>query len=302
MNLVKSLLLIINPRAGKCKSVKKISEILRIFQCGGFLSTVVLTEKAGDAKQLVTDHAQNYDLVACIGGDGTFSEVVSGMIEGKNSRIIGYLPAGSANDYGTSLGLSMDLCNAAYDMINGEPKPFDIGFFNNRPFAYVAAFGAFAKVSYSTSQDLKNVLGHLAYVLEGLKDLQSLRPEHVRLELDGETLEGDYILGIISNTISIGGILHFNPNEINLNDGYLELLLISMPSNAWDFSQLIQALSLQSYTECASVTFRRAREIRLYANAQMPWTLDGEYTQGADEIHITTCSDAIQVIVPTCKE
>jgi len=240
--------------------------------------------------------------VACIGGDGTFSEVVSGMVEGENSCIIGYLPAGSANDYGASLGLSTDLCNAAYDIINGEPQPFDIGLFNGHTFAYVAAFGAFAKVSYSTSQDLKNVLGHLAYVLEGLKDLQSLRSEHVRLELDGESLEGDYILGMISNAISIGGILRFDPNQINLNDGYLELMLISMPANAWEFSQLVQALSSQSYTECSAITFRRARKIRLLADAQMPWTLDGEYMQGSSEILITNSSSAIQVIVPTRKE
>lgn len=298
----KKILLIINPKAGKGRGSKKIDEILRIFQNGGFLTTVLLTEKAGDAKEVVINHGKDYDIIACVGGDGTFSQVMSGIVEAKLSQPIGYLPAGSANDYGASLNLSTDLCTAASDLVTGVPTPFDIGYFNGQPFAYVVAFGTFAKVSYSTPQDLKNTLGHLAYVLEGIKDLQSLSAMHVHLKLDGEEVEGDYILGFISNAISIGGILRFNPEEINLNDGYLELLLISMPSSAWDFTQLIQALSTQTYTNCSAITFRRAREIKIRADAQMPWTLDGEYVQGSEEILITNSSSAIKVMIPSNAE
>lgn len=298
----KRLLLIINPKAGKCKGTKRITELLQIFQSGGYLCTVALTEKAGDARQLVRDMSKDYDLISCIGGDGTFSEVVSGMVEGGHKQPIGYLPAGSANDYGVSLGLSFDLCAAANDVISGTPKLLDIGYFNGRPFAYVVAFGAFVKASYSTPQDLKNMLGHLAYVFSGIKDLQALRPHHVCLELDGEPLEGEYIYGMISNAISIGGILRFNPDDVSLNDGYLELMLISMPANAWELSQLIQALSTQSYAECSNIIFRRCRRLLIHTDPELPWTLDGEYAQGSDEILIESASNAISVIVPDRAE
>ena len=299
---MKKVLLIVNPRAGKCKGAKHLSEIIHILQRGGYMSMVFITEKAGDAKQFVYDHIGEFDSVICVGGDGTFSEVVTSMVSGKHCKPIGYIPAGSTNDFAASLHLSYDLSSAAYDIINGVPKEFDVGCFNGHPFAYIAAFGIFAKTSYDTPQELKNALGHLAYVLEGIRDLPNMRAESVQVEIDSEHIEGEYILGLISNTTSIGGILHFKEDDVRLNDGYLELLLIPLPSSPWEFTQMIQAVSSQSYSDCSSIVFRRGKNIRIKTKETIAWTIDGEYVEGKEEITIVNIPNAIKVIVPTLIE
>ena len=296
------MLLIINPRAGKCKGNKVLMEILRIFQRSGFLSTVMVTEKSGDAAEFVIQYGNQHDLIVCIGGDGTLSEVIAGIVKGEIAKPIGYIPAGSANDYGSSLGLSSDLYTAAYDILNGSPEPFDIGLYNNKPFAYVAALGTFAKVSYSTSQDMKNVCGHFAYVLEGIRNLHTLRSEHMVFDIDGERIEGDFILGMISNTLSVGGLLRFNPQQVMMDDGYLEIMLVSMPSSPKDLSDIIQAVSTQSYSGCSSIIFRRGQQISIHSKEQTSWSLDGEYTQDYENISITIVPKAVQIVVPEMRE
>lgn len=298
MILSKKLLLIVNPRAGKCKGEKELCELLKIFQCNDFLSTVLLTEKSGDACTFVAEYGTMHDLIVCIGGDGTFSEVVAGMIGGKVKKPVGYIPAGSTNDYGASLGLSSDIRDAAYDIVNGKTKHFDIGLYNDQPFSYVAAFGTFAKVSYSTPQELKNIWGHFAYILEGIRELPSLRPEHMQIVIDEEEIEGDFILGLISNTLSVGKILRFRPDEVDMNDGYLETTLISMPSSPKELSDTIQAICTQSYSDCSNIIFRRCREIRIHSKQGGYWTLDGEYASSCENTVIKGLHNAIELIVP----
>lgn len=292
------LLLILNPRAGKCEGFKRLPEVLNAFQQHGYLSTVLLTEKSGDAALFAKHYEKDYDLIVCIGGDGTFSEVMSGMVNNRSHKPIGYIPTGSSNDYGFSLGLTTNLNQAIHDIVTGKPQYFDIGLCNGKPFAYVAAFGAFVKTSYSTSQDLKNLLGHFAYVLEGIRELRSLRSEHIRIETDGEILEGDYILSIVSNSLSVGRILHFNPEEVEMNDGFMEIMLISMPSSLWDLSGIIQAISSQEYSSCNSILFRRSKRIKITTQNSIAWSLDGEYMQGSIETTIEILHNAIQVILP----
>lgn len=298
MKSMKQVLLILNPRAGKCKGSKKLSDILEILQKGGCITTVMITGKAGDARRYACEYCGAYDIVVCIGGDGTFSEVVSGIVSGHHDIPIGYIPAGSANDYASSLGLSFDLCVAARDIVSGMPKYYDIGRFNQQPFAYVVAFGSFAKISYNAPQDLKNVLGHFAYILEGIKDLHNLHPEHVRIETDEEQFEGDYLLGIFSNAMSIGGLLRYDKEMIGLNDGYLELMLIEMPTTPWEFSQMIQAMSNREYNQSSRIIFRRSKRISIHTDAIIPWTLDGERAEADNDVDICNVPNAIQVIVP----
>lgn len=302
MCVMKKILLIVNPRAGKCKAAKRLSEILHIFQRGGYASTVLITEKAGDAKQYVNENIDDSSFVVCIGGDGTFSEVVSSMVCGGYQKPIGYIPAGSTNDVATSLGLSFDLCCAAYDILNGTPKEYDVGCFNGRSFAYVAAFGLFARTSYGTPQELKNAFGRLAYVLDGMRDLQTIHSQHVRIEIDEEHIEGDFLLGMISNSTSIGGILRFKTDDVSLNDGYLELMLISRPTTPWELSQMIQALVNQSYSECSNIVFRRGKRICIQTDTSIDWSLDGEYVRGDEMITIENYSNAIKVIIPSLTE
>jgi len=291
----------VNPKAGKCEGIKRLQEVLRVFQHAQYLSTVLLTEKSGDAAEFAMQYGNEHDMIVGIGGDGTFSEIVSGMVSGKIDKPIGYIPAGSANDYGSSIGLSNDVYTAACDIVNGRSQWFDIGLFNERPFVYVAAFGSFAKVSYQTPQDLKNLFGHAAYILEGVREFP-LRSEHVAMEIDGEKIEGDYILGFISNTLSIGKIIRFSPREVLMNDGYLEIVLVSMPSNPKDLSEIIQALSTQSYSGCRNIVFRRGKKIRIQASDEMSWSLDGEYAQSKEESVVSIVPNAIRVMVPLVDE
>lgn len=291
------LLLIINPRAGKGKVGKLLPEILQIFQSKGFLSTVLITEKSGDATEFVIQHGSAHDLIVCAGGDGTLSEVISGVFKGNIDRPIGYIPAGSANDYGSSLGLSTDPIAAAYDIVRGKPEIFDIGLYNGEPFAYVAAFGTFAKVSYSTSQDMKNVCGHFAYVLEGIRNLHTLQAEHMEFDIDGEKIEGDFILGLISNSFTVGGLLRFNPQQVMMDDGLLEITLIPMPTSTKDLSDIVQAISTQSYDDCQSIIFKRGQRIQIHAKDHTYWSLDGEYAPASEHTTIQSIPRAIQIII-----
>lgn len=296
--MTKKMLLILNPKSGRCKGVRKLDEVIRVAQNRGYLPMVLITQKAGDAQEFARMYGGQVDLVACIGGDGTFSEVASGVINGGHDVPLGYIPAGSTNDYATSLGLSADMKTAAEDMFDGEIRTFDVGCLDGRYFTYVTAFGMPAKASYSAPQDLKNLFGHFAYILEGIYDLRSLKAEHARIEMDEETVEGDYLMGTISNTTSIGGILQFNPDDVLLNDGYLELMLVSKPTNIKDFSQLISAVKNRKYSDCNCITFRKTHALRIVAENPMPWTVDGEFMEDCREAVIKAEPAAIRVIVP----
>lgn len=294
----KRIVLIVNPRAGRCRGAKHLGDLAQAIQDKEYLPVVLLTGKPGDARRFACEHGGEADVVCCVGGDGTFSEVVSGMAAAKHSAPIGYIPAGSTNDYASSLGLSLNLHTATLDAIGGEAQSFDLGIFNGQPFAYAAAFGALARISYGTPQDLKNALGYFAYVLEGIFDLHSLRAEAMEIDTDDEHLEGEYLLGTISNAASVGGILQFDSREVRLNDGYFELLLLSKPATTREFAQLMQALRTRSYSNCRCLAYRRSRHVRIVSRNPIPWTLDGERAEEGRHAAIETIPNAIRVIVP----
>jgi len=297
----KSVVLIVNPKAGKCKGIKRLGDIIQTIQQNGCLPTVLLTQKSGDARQFAFDYGNEVDIVCCVGGDGTFSEVVAGMVGGKHSTPIGYIPSGSTNDYAASLNLPSDLQDAASVAVNGYPQSFDIGILNDHPFAYVAAFGMLAKVSYNAPQDLKNVLGHFAYILEGICDLHTLRAERMSIDTDTEHFDGEFLLGTISNTTSIGGILQFSASDVQLNDGYLEVLLIAKPITTREFAQIIQALRTRVYTECDCIIYRKCKTVRITSQNSIPWTLDGEEMDGDLNNEIKNVPNAIRVMVQNAK-
>lgn len=296
--MTKKMLLILNPRSGRCKGIRRLNEVIQVAQNRGYLPTVLITQKAGDAQEFACTYGGQTDMIACIGGDGTFSEVVSGLIAGGHDVPLGYIPAGSTNDYAASLGLSQDMKTAAEDMFDGRITVYDVGRLGNRYFTYVTAFGMPAKASYSAPQDLKNLFGHFAYILEGIYDLRSLKAEHARIETEKGVVEGDYLMGTISNTTSIGGILQFNPDDVLLNDGYLELMLVSKPTTIKSFSQLIQAVTNKNYAECDCITFCKTRWLKIAADNPMPWTVDGEYMEDCREVEISAVPAAIRVAVP----
>lgn len=292
------MLIVLNPKAGKCSGAKKLGAVLQIFQNAGFLPTVMQTGQSGDARQFALLLAARFDVVVCIGGDGTFSEVVSGINAAGCDVPIGYIPTGSTNDYAASLGLAKAAEQAAADIIDGTPRRFDIGLFGGQPFVYVASFGGFARVSYTASQNMKNMLGHLAYILEGISDLPTIRPCHARLETDDRVLEGDYLFGAVSNSTSIGGILQLSNSGVSLDDGMLEILLVKNPAGPKELAQLLQAISTSTYANNDCISFCSSKRVRVWTDEQTPWTLDGERAQGAACISIATLPRAIGVILP----
>ena len=292
---MKKMLFILNPCAGMRKANKLLADILAIFNRAGFQTQVYVTAEPQDAIKAVKCFAPGMDVVVCCGGDGTFNETVTGMMETALHIPIGYIPAGSTNDFANSLKLPTDFLAAARLIAEGTPQKLDIGQFGNRYFSYVASFGAFTKTSYATPQNVKNTLGHTAYVLGSITELSRIRTTRVRLELDGETLEDDYIFGAVCNSTSVGGILSLDPNQVDMADGLFEVLLVRAPKDLLEITECITAVQKQKYN-CRMMTFRTAKEVKIYANADMNWTLDGEMAPGADEITATNLHHAIELI------
>ncbi len=290
------VLLIMNPCAGQKRGKRYLADILCLFRKHGYITTIFMTEQPGDGTKLVKQFGGGMDKIVCIGGDGTFNEVVSGVLEAKLTVPIGYIPAGSTNDFASSLKLPKNILNAAEKIVNGTPRNVDIGRFDDRYFSYVASFGAFTKASYSTPQNVKNALGHLAYILEGIKDIPSIRPLHLRFESPEQTLEGEYLFGAISNSTSVGGILTLNPDVVDINDGRFELLLVKSPANVNELNEIIVALTTQKY-DYPALSFCTASEIKVYAPADMDWTLDGEHAAGKANFNVQNLHSAIQLIM-----
>ena len=238
----KKLLLIVNPRAGRSKPRSPLFDAIALFSEAGYLVSARKTTAPGDATEIVAREGARYDLVVAVGGDGTLNEVISGLMRLEHRPLLGYLPQGSTNDFAASLHISGNPVTAAVSIIRNTPRLLDIGQWNERDFIYVASFGAFVKSSYSASQAAKNALGHFAYILEGMKDLDTLRPYHIRLTADGEVLDGDYLFGAICNSTSIGGLMKLDPERVVLDDGKFELLLIPNPKTAQDLQNLVLAL------------------------------------------------------------
>ena len=294
---MKRLLLIMNPAAGMKKANPHLLEILSVFDRAGYECVVHFTQKQGDGTQLTMEDGGQADLVVCIGGDGTFNEVITGVVRADIKTPIGYIPAGSTNDFAASLGLSKNVIQAAQDIVAGRPQAYDIGRFRERCFTYVASFGAFTKTSYATSQSVKNALGHLAYVLGGIAELSSIHRYHVAVTLDdGKREEGDYIFGAVSNSTSVGGILTLDPEIVDMNDGQFELLLVKYPKNAAELAEVILSLTSQKY-DSPSLLFRPARKLLVEADPGMDWTLDGEFAKGSERIEIENLHSAINVMV-----
>lgn len=295
---MKPVLLIVNPASGTCQGSKRLSEIVNVFQSGGFLPTVLMTQKSGDASEFAKQWATNFPLMVCVGGDGTFSETLSGLIASGVQVPLGYIPAGSTNDLASTLKLSGNIVTAAQNVVEGAPHWMDIGSFGGRSFAYTASFGVFTKAAYNTPQDLKNTLGYLAYVLEGIRDLATIQPVHMHIDVNGEHLEGDYIFGAVCNSTSLGGVIQLDSNVVDLNDGLLELLLIKTPTTPIELAKMIHALHTKQYESCESIRFLSTKEIRIRTDHDgFMWTLDGEPLESAQDTLICNVHDAYQIIL-----
>lgn len=289
------MLFIVNPNAGQRRVKRYLSDIISIFNRAGYQVESYITAGPGDAIEAIRNQAHGKDLVVCAGGDGTFNETVNGLLRWGIHVPIGYIPCGSTNDFASSMKLSTNVLQAARQIVSGSPVTFDAGRFGDRYFAYVASFGAFTKASYATPQSIKNALGHTAYVLSGIQELSQIRTEHIRLETEGHIIEDDFIFGAISNSTSVGGVLTLDPNQVDMQDGKFEIMLVRVPRSLAEISECIQAVQSQKYN-CSTITFFSAPEVTVHADPGMHWTLDGEKEPGHSCVTATNLHHAITII------
>ena len=290
------LLFIVNPRAGRNKPHGPLFDALATLSQAGYLIRIHQTSAPGDAAETVAREGASYDLVVAAGGDGTLNEVVSGLMQLEDPPPLGYLPQGTTNDFAASLQIPRDPAAAAEDIAKGRLRALDIGQWNQRNFIYVASFGAFTRSSYTASQAAKNALGHFAYILEGMKDLNTLRPYRIRLTADGENLDGEYLFGAVCNSTSIGGLMKLDPERVVLDDGKFEMLLVRSPKTALDLQNLVLALLNQQY-DSPGLVFRHVSSIRLETEEELPWSLDGEYAPSVPVVEISNRQRALRILL-----
>lgn len=299
---MKKLLFVYNPRAGKEMLKPRLSDVLDIFVKAGYEVTVHPTQAYRDAYYQIKEYeVGKYDLIACSGGDGTIDEVATGMMKrremGKDVVPVGYIPAGTTNDFAKSLHIPRKPLAAADNAVKGVPFPCDIGKFNDSVFVYIAAFGIFTDVSYETDQAVKNVLGHMAYILEGAKRIFNIPSYKIKVEHDGEAIEDEFIFGMVTNSRSVGGFSNMVGKNIVFDDGLFEVTLIKTPKNPIALQEIIAALLIEQVDTKHMYTFK-TKKITFDSVEEIPWTLDGEFGGEQDYVEIENAQKAMEIMVP----
>lgn len=295
------LLFIYNAHAGKSRIKNHLVEIIDIFTKAGYEVTAYPTQCQGDAIHMVMNRAGDFDLLVCSGGDGTLDEVVTGMMQREKRIPLGYLPAGSTNDFAQSLKIPTDMRKAANVVAQGNSFQCDVGKFNEDTFVYIAAFGLFTDVSYETNQQMKNVLGHMAYILEGVKRLSSIKSYEMKVVADGQEYEGDFLYGMVTNSRSVGGFKNITGKNVEFDDGLFEVTLIKRPKNPMELNKLMTAL-LGAKIDTDSMYCFKASHITMHTEMEVSWTLDGEFGGKHKEVEIENEKGAITFLVPRIQK
>ena len=293
---MKKMLFIYNPNSGMGLLKPKLSDVLDIFVKGGYEVTVYPTQKYHDAVRKMGEYEEQYDLVACSGGDGTLDEVVTGMMKREDKVPIGYIPAGTTNDFASSLHISKNMLEAADTVVNGVPFACDVGEFNEDYFVYIAAFGLFTDVSYETKQCMNYVLGHLAYILEGTKRIFNIPSYRIKVTHDGETIEDEFIYGMVTNSRSVGGFKGITGKNVVFDDGKFEVTLFKTPRNPMELNEILGALALRKINPKRMYSFK-TNEVHFETEEEIPWTLDGEFGGVHEEVVVKDCQKALEIMV-----
>ena len=295
--MYKKLMLVVNPNAGRGGYKSGFAEALRTLDKGGYRTTLYFTSGPGEATELVKHFAPGFDAVACIGGDGTLSEVISGLVALPSPPPLGYFPMGTTNDVARTLNLPInDNVSAAMRIINGKPHEFDVGLFGeDKHFAYIAAFGAFTEVSYATPQDQKKWLGHLAYVLQGAQQLNKLEPVHTVVEYDGGVIEADLLYGSMSNSTSVAGIMKLPEQLVCLGDGMSELVLIKNPAKITALPQMLESVLNQRFDN-ENILILHTTRAKFSFDAPVGWTRDGEDGGQCSQVELSNLPRAVRLI------
>ena len=214
----KKMLFVYNPMAGKEQIRNNLSDIIQIFCNAGYQITIFSTNGAGHATKIVAEKGMDYNYIVCSGGDGTMNEVATGLMKLEKCPVCGYIPAGTVNDFASSLKIPKIMKEAAELITYGSVFECDMGQFNDRSFTYVAGFGAFTEVSYQTPQEWKNALGKVAYFAEALKHISDIKPHHMTIKSGDELYEDTFILGLVSNSVSVAGFKAYSKKNIKMDD------------------------------------------------------------------------------------
>ena len=302
-------LFIVNPHSGKGLIKNHLLEIIDVMTKADYEVTVYPTQSQGDAVRVMRERKKRYELVVCSGGDGTLDEIVTGMIQSGFQTTIGYIPSGSTNDFAISLGIPSIMKRAAEIVVGGKVFPCDVGRFNDDVFVYIAAFGLFTEVSYGTPQEMKNTLGHMAYILEGMKHLQNIKSYHLKVTYVSESgeersIEDDFIFGMVTNTYSVGGFKSIAGNvfkgNVALNDGLFEVTLIKVPRNPIELNSILAALAVQNIDTDYMYSFKSGR-LMVESEEEVAWTLDGEYGGRHRQVELRNEKEAMEIMVKNNK-
>ena len=300
---MKKVLFIVNPVSGKLKARTAVFDVLNVLSSDDFTVTTALTRYRGHCKEMAASAMEKgYDMVVCCGGDGTLNEAISGLLEASPDHEhamlpLGYIPCGSTNDFASTLGISSEPSEAAKAILEGRTRTLDIGRFGNgRYFSYIASLGAFTAASYNAPQDIKNVFGHFAYIIEGLRSMVDITPERLRINADGRIFTGNYIFASVSNTTSAGGLVKLSADEIDLNDGLFELMLVRFPGGPTDASNIIAGITTNDFSG-GMFDFVKAKEVTFEYEESKDWTLDGEKASAIEKVTIKNLHSAVEIFV-----
>ena len=293
----RKLLFVVNPHAGKEAIRTQMVRILDIFVKSGWVPTVYMGQHTGELPALVRKWAPDYDLVVCSGGDGTLNETLNGLMPLERRPMLGYIPAGTTNDFATSLGIPKQMAKAALAAVEGVPVSVDVGRFGSKYFAYVAAFGAFTDVTYSTPQQYKNSLGKLAYLIEGAQRLSSLKTYPIRLEYDDGCTEGEFLVGLVSNSSYVAGLPVGRWIDTSMSDGLMEVTLVRKPAHMTELTRVASNL-LKGELDPEVLFTVKTRQLRVLSPEPIPWTLDGEYGGAPTDVTIENLPRALTLHLP----
>lgn len=293
---MKKMLFIINPVTAKGMISPHMVDILDIFIKGGYDITTYITQDKNDTKRITSERAHEFDTIVCAGGDGTLNGVISGLLDLEKKPCLGYIPAGTTNDFANSWGIPRNPLEAAKNIVNFDPIDIDVSVFCGRPFVYVAAFGAFTAVSYETPQAAKKMFGHSAYLAGGIKSLSTIRPKHMKITHEGGVIEGDFLYGMVSNTRSVGGFPLKMKDAISISDGLMELILIRDAKMPGDQMKMLGAVLAQD-TNSEYISFVHTSRVTFESSEEIPWTVDGEFGGNVTKGEIYVREKAIKMFL-----
>ena len=294
---MKKMLFFVNPAAGREEMRYQLMDVLDRFTAAGYDVLCHPTQKPQDIPEVIAQQGQDYDIIVSCGGDGTLNETVTGLMALEHRPLLGYIPAGTVNDFATSLHIPKTIPEAVTNIIEGVPFAVDMGGFNDKYFTYVAAFGAFTKVSYATPHASKQALGRTAYILEGIRSLTDIRPIHVVATAGDTVIEDDVILGMITNATSVGGFKALDDSIVKMDDGLNELILVRAPKALADYNAIVGSLIARDFKP-DHFHILQSDAVTLQFETPVPWTLDGEYGGDTDSALITNIPKPIRIMVP----